>query len=75
MLGSTALIIWGSATVIAALGVLRAGLNPRDRIAALSLCSAIAAGATGGFTVSDTVGLFTSAALLFMVALLTGYEG
>lgn len=75
MLGSTALIIWGSVTLVAMILSLIARTGMREKVTITALCSSVAAGASGGFTVNTATGLFVSAGMLFMVAWLLGYEG
>lgn len=75
MLGSTALIIWGSVTLFALLISLVMRTGVRERFAITSLFSSVSAGASGGFMINTATGLFVSAGMLFMVAWLLGYEG
>ncbi len=76
MSGTSAIIVWAALGVVSIVGSWRLGaLNPKERVAFVALVSGVSAGVLGGFTISDTVGLFVSAGLLIVTAVLMGYEG
>jgi len=76
MSGTSAVIAWAALSAVSIIGSWRLGvLNPKERVAFVALVSGVSAGAFGGFTVSDTIGLFVSAGLLIATAVLMGYEG
>jgi hypothetical protein len=76
MSGTTAVIAWAALSVASIVVSWRMGaLNPKEKVAAVALVSGVSAGVLGGFTVSDTVGLFVAAGMFIATAVLMGYEG